>query len=172
MMLRRRFQLEARRGIIPFESAGMIDQEESPMTIKAILESKTRNIVSVSADISLREAVALLARERIGAVPVTADGVVTGIVSERDVIYCLEAKGSAALDLPVSAVMTSPAITIEPEVSVLVALSQMSRRRIRHLPVLDGGTLVGIVSIGDLVAYRIRHIEQEAEAMRSYIQGA
>jgi CBS domain-containing protein len=76
------------------------------------------------------------------------------------------------LDWPVSRVMTAPAITIEPKVSALAALSQMTRRRIRHLPVVEGERLIGFVSIGDLVAYRISQIEQEAEAMRAYIQSA
>jgi CBS domain-containing protein len=72
----------------------------------------------------------------------------------------------------VEKVMTAPAITVTPDVQALAALSQMSHKRIRHLPVVDGRKLVGIVSIGDLVAYRIARIEQEAEAMRAYIQGA
>jgi CBS domain-containing protein len=97
---------------------------------------------------------------------------VAGILSERDVVRCLGQKGADVLDLPVSSVMTAPAITIEPRVSVLAALSDMSKRRIRHLPVVEGGRLAGIVSIGDLVAYRIRRIEEEAEAMRIYIQSA
>ena len=69
-------------------------------------------------------------------------------------------------------VMSAPAITVEPNVSVLAALSEMTKRRIRHLPVVEQGRLTGLVSIGDLVAYRIRRIEEEAEAMRAYIQGS
>ena len=112
----------------------------------------------------------LLAQNRIGAVPVTREGRVLGILSERDIIYCLEIEGEAVLDWEVDKVMTAPAITVTPDVPVLSALSQMSARRIRHLPVVEGETLVGIVSIGDLVAYRIARIEEEAEAMRAYIQ--
>ncbi len=142
------------------------------MTIAAILEGKPRDIVSVTAGTSVRDAVALLAERKIGAMPVLEGDEVVGIVSERDVIYCLSSDGAAMLDWPVSRVMTAPAITIEPQVSVLAALSQMTRRRIRHLPVVERGALIGIVSIGDLVAYRIKGIEQEAEAMRAYIQSA
>ena len=142
------------------------------MTIAAILQGKGRDIVSVEADTLVRDAVALLAEKRIGAMPVTDGDRVVGIMSERDVIYCLASDGAAMLDWPVSRVMTAPAITIEPKVSVLAALSQMSKRRIRHLPVVEGERLVGFVSIGDLVAYRISRIEQEAEAMRAYIQSA
>jgi CBS domain-containing protein len=142
------------------------------MTIAAILERKGREVVSIGADASVRDAVALLAERRIGAVPVTEGGRVAGIVSERDVIYCLKSDGAEILDWAVRRVMTSPAITAEPSMPALAALSQMTQRRIRHLPVVEDGRLTGIVSIGDLVAHRIRRIEDEAEAMRSYIQGA
>jgi CBS domain-containing protein len=147
-------------------------EEFGPMTIAAILEGKPRDIVSVEAGTSVRDAVALLAEKRIGAMPVLEGERVVGIMSERDVIYCLSSDGAAMLDWPVSRVMTAPAITIESKVSILAALSQMTKRRIRHLPVVDGERLIGFVSIGDLVAYRISQIEQEAEAMRAYIQSA
>jgi CBS domain-containing protein len=142
------------------------------MTIAAILDKKGGEVVSIPAETSVRDAVGLLAERRIGAVPVVEGDKVAGIVSERDVIYCLKSDGAAILDWPVSRIMTAPAITIERAVSALAALSQMTRRRIRHLPVVEGGRLVGIVSIGDLVAYRINRIEDEAEAMRAYIQSA
>ena len=143
------------------------------MTIAAILEKKGHEVVSISADTTVREAVALLAGRRIGAVPVTdGGGIVSGIFSERDVLYRLHSDGADILDWPVRKVMTAPAITAEPGMPALVALSQMTKRRIRHLPVVENGRLTGIVSIGDLVAYRIHRIEEEAEAMRSYIQSA
>jgi CBS domain-containing protein len=97
---------------------------------------------------------------------------ILGIISERDVIYCLRDHGAEVLDWPVSRVMTSPAITAEPSTPVLSALAMMTQRRIRHLPVVSGGELAGIVSIGDLVKHRMERIEQEAEAMRAYIQSA
>ena len=87
-------------------------------------------------------------------------------------LYCLNTKGSAALDLKVREVMTATPITIEPGTKVLEALALMTRRRIRHLPVVENGVLVAFVSIGDLVKYRIDTIEAEAEALRSYIQTA
>lgn len=142
------------------------------MTIAAILEGKPRDIVSVEAGTVVRDAVALLAEKRIGAMPVLEGERVVGIMSERDIIYCLSSDGAAVLDWPVGRVMTAPAITIEPRVSALAALSQITKRRIRNLPVVEGDRLVGFVSIGDLVAYRISRIEQEAEAMRAYIQSA
>lgn len=142
------------------------------MTIAAILEGKGREVISIGADSTVRDAVALLAERKIGALPVLDRGQVAGVMSERDVIYCLARDGAAVLDRPVREVMTAPAITIEPRVSALAALSQMTRRRIRHLPVVEGGNLLGFVSIGDLVAFRISRIEEEAEAMRAYIQSA
>lgn len=142
------------------------------MTVAAILEGKPRDIVSVEAGTRVRDAVVLLAGRKIGALPVLDGERVVGIMSERDVIYCLASDGAEMLDWAVSRVMTAPAITIESKVPVLAALSQMTKRRIRHLPVVDDGRLIGFVSIGDLVAYRISRIEQEAEAMRAYIQSA
>lgn len=142
------------------------------MTIAAILGGKGREIVSISGDRTVAEAVALLAGRRIGAVPVVEGEAVAGIFSERDVIYCLEREGAAALGRRVSEVMTAPAITVKPEESALSALALMTRRRIRHLPVIERGRCIGFVSIGDLVKYRIDRIESEAEAMRIYIQTA
>ena len=142
------------------------------MTIAAILEKKGRDVASVEAETSVREAVHLLAERKIGSLPVVEGSRVGGIMSERDVIYCLARDGAAVLDWPVSRVMSSPAITVDPRTSVLAALSKMTERRIRHLPVVENERLIGIVSIGDLVAYRLSRIEQEAEAMRAYIQSA
>jgi CBS domain-containing protein len=142
------------------------------VTIATILGGKGRDVVSVAATSTVAEAVRLLAARRIGAVPVIDGDAVLGIFSERDVIHSLEREGAGALDRRVSEVMTSPAITVRPDESILGALALMTQRRIRHLPVIEGGKCVGLVSIGDLVKHRIDHIESEAEAMRSYIQSA
>jgi CBS domain-containing protein len=142
------------------------------MTIAAILGGKGDSVHSIECDKTVRDAVSMLAEHRIGALPVLRDGKVAGVFSEREVIYCLKSDGAAVLDWPVEKVMTAPAITVSPDVSVLAALSQMTKRRIRHLPVVEGERLVGIASIGDLVKYRIDRIESEAEAMRAYIQSA
>jgi CBS domain-containing protein len=142
------------------------------MTIAAIMQRKGERLISVECDTRVRRAVSLLAEHRIGSLPVTRDGRVAGIMSERDIVYALGSDGEAILDWKVERVMTAPAITVTPDVPVLSALSMMSRRRIRHLPVVEGERLIGIVSIGDLVAYRIARIEEEAEAMRAYIQSA
>lgn len=142
------------------------------MTIASILNGKGHDVVTLTADNTLMEAVSLLTAKRIGAVPVTEGDAVVGIFSERDVIHALEGHGAAALERKVGEVMTSPAITVGPQEAVIGALSLMTRRRIRHLPVVDGSQLVGFVSIGDLVKYRIDRIEADAAAMRDYIQSA
>lgn len=140
------------------------------MTIAAILGGKGRDVVSIQGDRTVADAVALLAEKRIGAVPVMVGSAVAGIFSERDVIYGLQREGAAALARKVSEVMTAPAITVAPDEGVLAALALMTRRRIRHLPVVENGACVGFISIGDLVKYRIERIESEADAMRAYIQ--
>lgn len=142
------------------------------MTIRAILQSKGNNVLSVSGSASVREAVGLLAEKRIGALPVIDDGEVRGIFSERDVLYGIAREGAALLDRTVEEVMISPPITVEPEEAVMGALGLMTRRRIRHLPVIESGRAVGFVSIGDLVKYRIDKIEAEAAALREYIQSS
>ena len=142
------------------------------MTIAAVLSSKGSAVETVAADSSVTEAVRKLGEKRIGALPVVEDGRIVGIMSERDVIYCLREHGPDSLGWPVSRVMSSPAITADPETDILSALALMTQRRIRHLPVLERGEIRGIVSIGDLVKHRMERIEAEAEAMRVYIQSA
>jgi CBS domain-containing protein len=140
------------------------------MTISAILSSKGDEVLTVTGGTPVREAVALLASRKIGALPVVRGGSVVGIMSERDVIYKLESDGAAILDWTVDRIMTAPAITVEPASEILGALSLMTRRRIRHLPVVEGERLIGLVSIGDLVKHRMDKIEAEAAAMLNYIQ--
>jgi len=140
------------------------------MSIQAILGDKGREVATVSADAKVSEAVRVLGERRIGALPVVEGDRIVGIISERDVIYSLKDHGAGVLDWPISRIMTSPAITVDPSTEVLSALALITQRRVRHLPVVSDGRLVGIVSIGDLVKYRIERIEFEAQAMRDYIQ--
>jgi len=142
------------------------------MTIQAILASKGRDVATIGPDATLSDAIASLGEKRIGALPVVEGGQVRGIISERDVIYCLRDRGADVLEWPVARVMSAPAVTVEPSTPILSALATMTQRRIRHLPVLERGELAGIVSIGDLVKHRMERIEEEAEAMRTYIQSS
>jgi len=140
------------------------------MTIATILEAKGTAVVSVTAETTVIDVVRILAEKRIGAVPVVEEGRVIGIFSERDVVYGLAREGAAVLDQPVRAVMTSPAVTVDRQTKIITAFAMMTRRRIRHLPVVENDELIGFVSIGDLVKRRVDAIEAEAEAMLSYIQ--
>jgi len=142
------------------------------MTIASVLQGKGSAVESISGDTTLFDAVRRLGEKRIGALPVVEGNRIAGIMSERDVIYCLRDHGPDALDWPVSRVMSSPAITIDSSTDVLAALALMTQRRIRHLPVVDNGEIRGLVSIGDLVKHRMERIEAEADAMREYIQSA
>lgn len=142
------------------------------MTIARVVAGKGVAVETIIASATVADAVARIGERRIGALPVVDEGGVAGIFSERDVIYALREHGAAVLDWEVGRIMTAPAITVSPEIDVLSALALMTKRRIRHLPVVEGGKLVGIVSIGDLVKHRIEQIEAEAQAMRSYITGA
>jgi CBS domain-containing protein len=140
------------------------------MTIAAILQSKGTEVLTIDCDATVREAIALLAERKIGALPVLRNGNVAGIMSERDVIYRLQSDGAGILDWAAERIMTAPAITVTPSTEIMSALSLMTRRRIRHLPVVEGEAMVGLVSIGDLVKFRMDKIEAEAAAMLNYIQ--
>ncbi len=140
------------------------------MTIALVLRGKGSVVETVTVGTTVFDAVRKLGEKRIGALPVIEAGQIAGIVSERDVIYCLRDHGPDVLDWPVSRVMSSPAITADSETDVFAALALMTQRRIRHLPIVERGEIRGIVSIGDLVKYRMERIEAEAEAMRAYIQ--
>ncbi|MBU1254266.1 MAG: CBS domain-containing protein [Alphaproteobacteria bacterium] len=143
------------------------------MDIAKLIECRpSSDIVTCDVEAAVRNVVALLDARRIGALPVMKAGEVVGIFSERDVIHRLASEGSACMDRAVGEVMTSPAITVERQTKVDDALALMTRRRIRHLPVLDGTTMCGFVSIGDLVKSQIDEIKNEAAQMRQYITTA
>jgi len=143
------------------------------MTIAAMLHGRPNNsIISVSPDMPVNGVLSLLADKRIGAVPVMENEQLVGILSERDMIYGIRRDGADFLNRQVRDVMTSPVITVTSNTSPLEALAMMTQRRIRHLPVVDDGVVIGFVSIGDLVKFRMERIESEAAALREYIQTA
>lgn len=140
------------------------------MIIEQILNSKGRAVTTVADGACLRDAARLLDEARIGAVVAIAeDGGVTGVLSERDVVRQVARQGQAALDMAVSGAMTRQVITATPRDTLDDCLATMTDRRIRHLPVLNGGTLEGIISIGDLVKWKIAETEAEAESLKSYL---
>lgn len=133
-----------------------------------ILNGK-KPLVSVTRPTLVSEIVALLHQHRIGAVLVVEDGVIHGLVSERDICAGLHLYGCTILDQSASAIMSSPVVTARSDETVVAAMSVMSDRRFRHLPVVDAGRIMGLVSIGDLVKSRIEAAEAETAAMKDYI---
>lgn len=142
------------------------------MKISQLLTGMEREVIGCSTGSTMAEAAMILADKRIGAMPVFDGGQVVGILSERDVLYGIAESGAALLEKTVGVCMTSPPITVEPEKTVNEALGLMTRRRIRHLPVMRGSEMIGFLSIGDLVKNRIDEIAGEADAMREYIATA
>jgi CBS domain-containing protein len=137
---------------------------------RIIAQRGPSDIIACDVSTPVSQVVQTLATRRIGALPVLRDGQVAGIVSERDVIYRLADHGRECLDLPVGEIMTSPAITVEAGTAIDEALGMMTRRRFRHFPVVEGGALIGFISIGDLVKHKMDEVQHEAEALRNYIQ--
>jgi CBS domain-containing protein len=142
------------------------------MTVRAVLESKGYNIVTVDPSATVRAAVKLLSERRIGAVLAMADGRIAGILSERDIVRVLGERGASILDEKVEAVMTRKVITCRPADTVAAIMEKMTEGKFRHLPVVDDGKVVGLISIGDVVKRRVMDIEHEQEALRDYIKTA
>lgn len=142
------------------------------IVVKNMLDAKGRDVVTVSPDKSLLQVAGILHERKIGALVVTGvDGRIAGIFTERDMVRALAEKGAAILDQPVSSVMTINVQTCREETTVNALMEMMSSGRFRHVPVEDGGRLVGIISIGDVVKSRIREVEMEAEEIKAYIAG-
>lgn len=143
------------------------------MIVKSILSAKGRDVATIAPTATLAEATKILADRKIGALVVTGAGDrITGIISERDIVRALAQHGGGALQLPLSEVMTRKVVTCSPTDSVAVLMERMTAGKFRHLPVLDDGQLVGIISIGDVVKYRLTELEFEHGALRDYIQTA
>ncbi|GAA0361551.1 CBS domain-containing protein [Actinoallomurus spadix] len=141
------------------------------MRISEILRAKGADVATIAPDASVRRLLRLLAERNIGAVVVSADGsAIEGIVSERDIVRRLDEEGAALLDAPVSEIMTTPVRTCGPGDAVDGLRVTMTEHRIRHLPVVRDGRLVGIVSIGDLVKSTIAELETEREQLVDYIK--
>jgi CBS domain-containing protein len=143
------------------------------MTVSHILSAKGRDVVTAKSEDTVRSVAQTLANRRIGAVIILNDtGRIEGIISERDVVRAIAAEGAAALDFKVSKVMTSKVKTCTEADSEAELMVMMTENRIRHLPVVSHGKLVGMISIGDVVKYRIQAIEHEAEDLKAYIATA
>ncbi len=140
------------------------------MTVAAILAIKGPDVVTIEPHRTLTEAARLLAERRIGSVVVLApDKTLLGILSERDIVRVIAQGGHSALDAPVSQHMTPRVVTCSPGSEIVEAMEKMTEGKFRHVPVIEAGRLVGIISIGDVVKHRLAEIEAEHQAMRDYI---
>jgi CBS domain-containing protein len=151
---------------------GALGFRETTMTVRAILDTKGHQIVSLEPEAKLAAAVKTLGERKIGAVLVMQSGRIEGILSERDVVRVLGERGAAVLEEPVSAVMTRKVVSCKQSDTVSAIMEMMTHGKFRHLPVLDGERVVGLISIGDVVKWRVQEYEREQEALREYIKTA
>ena len=139
------------------------------MTVSAILENKDTNTVCLSSTATLADICAVLTKNRIGTVLIVDDGKLTGIVSERDVVRILAASGAEALADTAQNCMTKKLVTCTRNDTVIHIMERMTTGRFRHIPIVENGNLLGIISIGDVVKYRMAEVEREAQEIRDYI---
>jgi len=142
------------------------------MTVRAILDSKGHHILSVEPEAKLSAAIKLLGERKIGAALVMSKGRIEGILSERDIVRVLSERGASVLDEPVGEVMTRKVISCRQSDTVAAIMETMTTGKFRHLPVVDGDRVVGLISIGDIVKWRVQEYENEQEALRQYIKTA
>jgi CBS domain-containing protein len=141
------------------------------MILEQILREKGGQVYSVAESATLKEAAELLDARKVGAMVILNEGgAVIGVISERDIVRAVARAGVAGLKQPVSDSMSRQVVTARPKETIETAMDRMTDRRIRHLPVVEGGRLLGVVSIGDLVKWRIAEATAEVAAIRSYIQ--
>jgi len=139
------------------------------MHVREILRDKGSEVVTIPCHATVVELVRLLSARKIGAAVVLEAEAIAGIASERDVVRALAARGDAALGAAVSEIMSREVVTCAPEDTIHGIMAIMTSRRIRHVPVLEGGRLAGLVSIGDVVKHRLGEIEAEAHLLRDYV---
>ena len=142
------------------------------MNVLSLLNTKGHGIISLKSTDTITDAVSLLCGEKIGAVVVLDDaGALKGILSERDIMHGIGKSGASVLNKTVGDLMTASVETCSQDDSIGSIMRRMTEGRFRHVPVMDDGKLIGMVSIGDLVKHRMKELENEANAMRDYIAG-
>ena len=142
------------------------------MTVRSVLGSKGHQVISVSPDAKLSAAIKILSERRIGAVMVMSGQKIDGILSERDVVRVLGERGASVLDESVRSVMTPKVITCRESDTVAAIMEVMTSGKFRHLPVVENERIVGLISIGDVVKWRVAEYEREQEALQDYIKTA
>jgi CBS domain-containing protein len=139
--------------------------------VKQLLARKGAEVWSIDADEPVLAAIQAMADRRVGALPVTRNGELVGIISERDYARKVILLGRSSAETPVWQIMSSPVVTVSPGDGVRACMQLMTERRIRHLPVVDGGRMIGVISIGDLVRAVIEEQEQTIEHLERFISG-
>jgi CBS domain-containing protein len=142
------------------------------MTVRSILDTKGHQVQSIEPEAKLSSAIKTLSERRIGAVLVMKEGRIEGILSERDIVRVLGERGAKVMDEPVSGVMTRKVVSCRQTDTVAAIMEIMTVGKFRHLPVLEGDKVAGLISIGDVVKWRVREYESEQEALRDYIKTA
>ena len=142
-----------------------------PITVSTVLRGKDRHVISIAPDASVYDAIALMAENSIGALLVVGNGMLVGILSERDYARKVVLQSRSSKETSVADIMTTPVITVTPGHTVEDCMRMMTDRRIRHLPVVDGSTIVGIVSIGDLVKSLVTVQGETIQYLQQYITG-
>ena len=138
-------------------------------TVESVLGKKKKGIYTISPDASVYDALVLMAEKEVGALLVMRGNDLVGVISERDYARKIALMGRSSKETDVSEVMSSPPMTVSPRATVTECMQLMTDKRRRHLPVVDNGVVVGIVSIGDLVKWKISEVEAEAEGLKTYI---
>jgi CBS domain-containing protein len=142
-----------------------------PVTVSTVLRGKERKVITITPDASVYDAIALMAENSIGALVVVSNNALIGILSERDYARKVVLQSRSSKDTLVADIMTTPVITVSPGHTVEECMRAMTDRRIRHLPVVEGATIVGIVSIGDLVRSVITAQGETIQLLEQYIGG-
>jgi CBS domain-containing protein len=142
------------------------------MLVSDILKSKGSAVVTASPELSVTEALAILAEKRIGSILILDGGEISGILSERDIVRALAKSGPACLKSPVAALMTSKVVTCAPQQAIAEVMQIMTEGRFRHVPVVADGKIAGMVSIGDVVKWRLEETEEEVRQMTAYVAGS
>lgn len=142
------------------------------MTVRSVLNTKGHQVVSVEPDVKLSAAIKLLSERKIGAVLVMSESRIEGILSERDIVRVLGERGASVLEEPVRNTMTRKVVSCREIDTVSEIMEMMTTGKFRHLPVIENGKVVGLISIGDVVKSRVQEYEREQEALRDYIKTA
>jgi CBS domain-containing protein len=141
------------------------------VTVRQLLRCKGHEVWSIDVEEPVLEAIQLMADKHVGALPVTRNGELAGVISERDYARKVILMGRSSAETPVWQIMSSPVVTVGPDVNVRQCMELMTHRRIRHLPVVENGRMIGVISIGDLVRAVIEEQEQTIEQLERFIAG-